>query len=60
MFQTLDGIDGKHARRTGTSSPLGQIFDHGGDSISTIFLLIGISHAVKMEKDNLITLFIGA
>ena len=28
-FQTLDAIDGKQARRTGSSSPLGQLFDHG-------------------------------
>lgn len=29
---TLDGIDGKQARRTGTSNPLGELFDHGLDS----------------------------
>ncbi|XP_066143748.1 ethanolaminephosphotransferase 1-like isoform X1 [Euwallacea fornicatus] len=29
---TLDGIDGKQARRTGTSGPLGELFDHGLDS----------------------------
>uniref|UniRef100_H2Y793 Selenoprotein I n=1 Tax=Ciona savignyi TaxID=51511 RepID=H2Y793_CIOSA len=29
---TLDGCDGKQARRTGTSSPLGELFDHGIDS----------------------------
>ena len=29
LYQTLDAIDGKQARRTGTSSPLGQLFDHG-------------------------------
>lgn len=28
-YQTLDAIDGKQARRTGQSSPLGQLFDHG-------------------------------
>jgi phosphatidylglycerophosphate synthase len=33
-FQTLDAIDGKQARRTGSSSPLGQLFDHGCDAIS--------------------------
>ena len=27
-----DGIDGKQARRTGTSGPLGELFDHGLDS----------------------------
>ncbi|KAJ4462930.1 putative CDP-alcohol phosphatidyltransferase [Paratrimastix pyriformis] len=30
-YQTLDNIDGKHARRTGNQSPLGQLFDHGSD-----------------------------
>ena len=28
----VDGIDGKQARRTRTSSPLGELFDHGLDS----------------------------
>jgi len=28
----LDGTDGKQARRTGSSSPLGELFDHGLDS----------------------------
>lgn len=37
---TLDGIDGKHARRTGTSTPLGELFDHGLDSYSSIFIMI--------------------
>jgi len=27
--KTLDNLDGKQARRTGTGSPLGEIFDHG-------------------------------
>eukprot|EP00922_Rhytidocystis_sp_ex-Travisia-forbesii_P070565 GHVS01105393.1.p1 GENE.GHVS01105393.1~~GHVS01105393.1.p1 ORF type:complete len:404 (+),score=35.86 GHVS01105393.1:19-1230(+) len=31
VYQTLDALDGKQARRTGTSSPLGQLFDHGCD-----------------------------
>ncbi|XP_064363641.1 ethanolaminephosphotransferase 1-like isoform X3 [Dromaius novaehollandiae] len=37
---TLDSIDGKHARRTQSSSPLGELFDHGLDSWATsIFVL---------------------
>ena len=32
MYQTLDAVDGKQARRTKTSSPLGQLFDHGRTS----------------------------
>ncbi|XP_023699156.1 ethanolaminephosphotransferase 1-like [Paramormyrops kingsleyae] len=31
----LDSIDGKHARRTQSSSPLGELFDHGLDSWAT-------------------------
>ena len=29
LSHTLDGIDGKQARRTGSSTPLGELFDHG-------------------------------
>ena len=35
VYQTLDAIDGKQARRTNSSSPLGELFDHGCDSLST-------------------------
>ncbi|RHY45391.1 hypothetical protein DYB34_012065 [Aphanomyces astaci] len=34
FYQTLDNLDGKQARRTGTSSPLGLLFDHGCDAIN--------------------------
>lgn len=34
MYNTLDSIDGKHARNTLNSSPLGQLFDHGCDAIT--------------------------
>lgn len=35
---TLDGIDGKQARKTKSSTPLGELFDHGLDSWSIILL----------------------
>lgn len=35
---TLDGIDGKQARRTSTSGPLGELFDHGLDSYSAVLI----------------------
>uniref|UniRef100_A0A8B9FS45 Ethanolaminephosphotransferase 1 n=1 Tax=Amazona collaria TaxID=241587 RepID=A0A8B9FS45_9PSIT len=39
-FTTLYSIDGKHARRTQSSTPLGELFDHGLDSWATsIFVL---------------------
>ena len=37
MAHTLDGIDGKQARRTGSSGPLGELFDHGLDSWTSLF-----------------------
>uniref|UniRef100_A0A1A9WIS2 diacylglycerol cholinephosphotransferase n=1 Tax=Glossina brevipalpis TaxID=37001 RepID=A0A1A9WIS2_9MUSC len=40
VYQSLDSIDGKQARRTNTSSPLGELFDHGCDSISTVFIAL--------------------
>lgn len=38
----LDGMDGKQARRTGSSSPLGELFDHGLDSWATLFLPVAL------------------
>jgi ethanolaminephosphotransferase len=37
IYQTLDNMDGKQARRTGSSSPLGLLFDHGCDAANSIF-----------------------
>lgn len=48
VYQTLDACDGKQARRTGTSSPLGELFDHGCDSISTVFVALAVCIAVKL------------
>ena len=28
MYSTMDNVDGKQARRTGTSSPLGELFEY--------------------------------
>ena len=46
LYQSLDAIDGKQARRTGTSSPLGELFDHGCDSLSTGLLLVKFSFII--------------
>ena len=42
LAQTLDAIDGKHARRTKRSSPLGQLMDHGCDSMDNFLYSIVI------------------
>ncbi|XP_047346752.1 cholinephosphotransferase 1 isoform X3 [Vespa velutina] len=48
IYQSLDAIDGKQARRTGTSTPLGELFDHGCDSISTVFVALSACIAVQL------------
>eukprot|EP00164_Ancoracysta_twista_P009213 GFYU01013562.1.p1 GENE.GFYU01013562.1~~GFYU01013562.1.p1 ORF type:complete len:405 (+),score=124.81 GFYU01013562.1:120-1334(+) len=34
LYQTFDNMDGHQARRTGLSSPLGQLMDHGCDALN--------------------------
>jgi phosphatidylglycerophosphate synthase len=46
--------DGKQARRTGTSSPLGELFDHGCDSISMVFVTLSTVAAVHYSNFPLI------
>jgi ethanolaminephosphotransferase len=45
-YQTLDAIDGKQARRTGSSSPLGQLFDHGCDALTTTIVACSVHSAM--------------
>ncbi|KAI7848037.1 hypothetical protein BDC45DRAFT_491021 [Circinella umbellata] len=53
LYSTFDNVDGKQARRTGTSSPLGELFDHGCDALNTTFVAIlqcaalGLGHTGK-------------
>ncbi|MFM7852058.1 MAG: CDP-alcohol phosphatidyltransferase family protein [Flammeovirgaceae bacterium] len=49
-YSTLDAIDGKQARRTKSSSPLGQLFDHGCDSFSTTFFVLALAQAFKLNS----------
>lgn len=60
FYQTLDAIDGKQARRTGSSSPLGQLFDHGCDAICAIFhgLFLGSTTSSGNTFLSLILLYI--
>ncbi|KAI9027462.1 CDP-alcohol phosphatidyltransferase-domain-containing protein [Phycomyces nitens] len=40
LYSTFDNVDGKQARRTGTSSPLGELFDHGCDALNCSFAVL--------------------
>ncbi|KPM10892.1 choline/ethanolaminephosphotransferase 1-like protein [Sarcoptes scabiei] len=48
IYQTLDACDGKQARRTRTSSSLGELFDHGCDAVSTIFVSLSVCLSVQL------------
>jgi len=50
VYQTLDAIDGKQARRTGSSSPLGELFDHGCDALSVVFVSLATACAFNFGK----------
>jgi ethanolaminephosphotransferase len=50
FYLHMDALDGKQARRTGTSSPLGQLFDHGCDALAVHLIMqmlmpaLGLGH----------------
>ena len=48
VYINMDAIDGKQARRTGASSPLGQLFDHGCDSFSLTFFILAACQATQL------------
>lgn len=47
IYVNLDCLDGKQARRTRSSSPLGQLFDHGCDALSVHLLLANIQASLS-------------
>jgi len=49
FYLILDGLDGKQARRTDSSSPLGQLFDHGCDSICCFLCGIFMSSCLGVD-----------
>jgi ethanolaminephosphotransferase len=50
LGQTFDAIDGKHARKTKRSSPLGQFMDHGCDAFSNSFIVVMGSQAYRLGQ----------
>eukprot|EP00727_Mastigamoeba_balamuthi_P011330 m51a1_g682 hypothetical protein (222) ;mRNA; f:313425-314458 len=50
VFQTLDAVDGKHARRLGTASPLGDFLDHVVDCVCIMLIAVTIISCVGMSE----------
>jgi ethanolaminephosphotransferase len=55
-YYTLDCMDGKQARRTSSSSPLGQLFDHGIDALGNVSHVQAIQCIVQLPPLLLVTL----
>ena len=46
-YQALDAMDGKQARRTGSGSPLGLLFDHGCDAFNGTIMSLTMSSVAQ-------------
>ena len=58
FYQTLDAIDGKQARRTNSSSPLGQLFDHGCDALVTLLCLVTVAATMRLGASWKVSTFV--
>ncbi|KAA3453311.1 choline/ethanolaminephosphotransferase 1-like isoform X1 [Gossypium australe] len=52
LYQTFDAIDGKQARRTNSSSPLGELFDHGCDALACALVVMAVGSTAICERDT--------
>ena len=50
FYIILDNTDGKQARRTKSSSPLGMLIDHGTDACTTFFISMGLGSILGFSK----------
>jgi len=53
-YHLFDLMDGKHARNTKTSSPLGLLMDHGCDALTTFLFLMSFGNILRLGNFNLI------
>ena len=52
LYQTFDAVDGKQARRTNSSSPLGELFDHGCDALACAFETMAYGSTAMCGRDT--------
>jgi phosphatidylglycerophosphate synthase len=49
LYMLFDAIDGKHARATNNSSPVGELLDHTSDNIGTVFLMLNLCTVIGIN-----------
>jgi len=57
LARILDEMDGKQARRTGNSSPLGLLFDHGCDSFTASMITLMLMKVLQVG-DNVTSMIV--
>lgn len=57
IYMLCDNTDGKQARRTGSSSPMGMLMDHGMDSVTAVINNILLQTLVSTGKYSEVKLF---
>ena len=58
FYQTMDNLDGRQARRTSSSSPIGQFFDHGCDALTGVFELVKCCASFELNVGRRAFIFI--
>eukprot|EP00171_Calliarthron_tuberculosum_P018346 IDg18346t1 len=48
LYMTLDNLDGRQARRTNSSSPLGHLFDHGCDALNVTLSAMALCASLQL------------
>ncbi|OAG31713.1 ethanolaminephosphotransferase [Nematocida displodere] len=56
FYSTMDCIDGMQARRTGSGSVLGQLFDHGVDSLVSTLVVLCLSSGVAIGDRRIVAM----
>jgi ethanolaminephosphotransferase len=57
LYQTLDNMDGKQARKTGSSTALGMVFDHACDAVNSVVTSISMASVMAIGWNNKLFFF---
>jgi ethanolaminephosphotransferase len=60
IYRIFDEMDGKQARRTGSGSPFGMMFDHGFDCLAMVVQPIVFGRILQVGDNLLYKLFFAA
>lgn len=57
IYFSADFVDGIHARKTGQTSQLGALLDHGVDSVVVLFLIIALCSSLQLGISDFLMFF---